>query len=91
MGLRQRVDDELQALGDGRDGPRLSVVRALAGAIKVREIELARPLEDVDVQAVASELVKQRSALADQLRGQGDAVAADLQAAEIRVLENYSA
>ncbi len=76
MSLRQRIDEDLKAASESGDGARLAGVRALASAVKVREIELTRPADDAEVQGIAARLVKERR----------EAAAPE---AEIKALESY--
>lgn len=72
-----------------RDQIRLGALRMLKAALRNREIERGRPLEDGEVRQVVSSQVKQRKDSIEQFIKGGRQDLADKEAAEIRVLEAY--
>lgn len=86
------MDDVSTAIADAmrkRDQIRLGALRMLKAALRNREIERARPLEDGEVRQVVSSLIKQRKDSIEQFIKGGRQDLAEKETAEIRVLEAY--
>ena len=60
MTLRERLDAGLKAAMKERDELRLSVIRMVRSAVKNREIEQKKEMQDEGITEVISSLVKQR-------------------------------
>jgi uncharacterized protein len=60
MTLRERMDTALKAAMKERDELRLSVIRMVRSAVKNREIEQKKEMQDEGITEVISSLVKQR-------------------------------
>ncbi|HEY6872161.1 MAG TPA: GatB/YqeY domain-containing protein [Geobacteraceae bacterium] len=60
MALRERLSEEMKEAMKARDDLRLSVIRMIRSAVKNRDIELKRELNDQEIVDVVSTLVKQR-------------------------------
>ncbi len=88
MLLQQITNDMKQAMKDG-DKLRLGAIRMFRAALKDKEIELGRPLEEEDVVAVAAKMIKQRRDAAGQYAeaGRDDLAAKELE--ETKVFEAY--
>jgi uncharacterized protein YqeY len=89
MSLRQKIEDDLKAAMKARQEARLSAIRLLKSAVKYREIELGKTLDDVEVIGVVNSLVKQRRDAAEQYRAGSRADAALKEEAEIAVLHEF--
>ncbi len=89
MALKDQLDADLKAAMRDKDAIKLSVVRMLKSAIKYREIELMKPLDDAGVQGVIASLVKQRRDSVEQFRAGNRADLADKEEAEIKVLQGW--
>jgi uncharacterized protein YqeY len=89
MSLRQKIEDDLKAAMKAREEARLSTLRLLKSAVKYREIELGKTLDDAEVVVVVNSLTKQRRDAADQFRAGGRPDAADKEEAEIVVLKEF--
>ncbi|MHB1844040.1 MAG: GatB/YqeY domain-containing protein [Deltaproteobacteria bacterium] len=93
MSLRQRIEDELKAAMKARvsggDALRLETCRLLKSAVKYREIELGKELDDGAVVQVAASLIKQRRDSAQQFRAGGKEEAAQKEEAEIGILQGF--
>jgi uncharacterized protein YqeY len=64
VALKDQLDADLQAAMRDDDAARLAVIRMLKSAIKYREIELSRPLDDAGVlQVISQEIVRHRDAV----------------------------
>src|ERR1700687_6160207 len=85
----QRLDDELKAAMRSRDQVKLDACRMLKSALKYKEIELGRPLEDPEMAGVVATLIKQRRDAAEQYRTGGRPDSASKEETEIGVLELF--
>ncbi len=98
MGGRQEVEDGLKTAMKAaasavagspeaaRAAVRLATFRMLKSAVKYREIELGRPLDDAGVAAVVGSLLRERREAADAFRGGGRPELAAKEEAEAAVL-----
>ena len=89
MALKERLDAELKTAMRDKDALKLSVVRMLKSAIKYREIEVMKPLDDAGVLAVVATEIKRRRDSVEQYRAGNRADLADKEEAEIVVLQAY--
>jgi len=72
-----------------KDQLRLGVLRMMKTAIKNKEIEKMKPLDDGEALAVLHTLVKQRKDSIDQFRKGGREELAQKEEAEIKIIEEY--
>jgi len=72
-----------------KDQLRLSVLRMMKSAIKNKEIEKMKPLDDGEALSVLNTLVKQRKDSVDQFRKGGREELAQKEESEIKVIEEY--
>ena len=89
MVLRERLSEEMKIAMKSRDDLRLSSIRMIRSAVKNREIELKKELEDQEVVEVIATLVKQRK---ESIRLFMEADRSDLVAkeeAELAVLHEF--
>jgi uncharacterized protein YqeY len=89
MALKDRLDQDLKAAMREKEPLRLGTIRMLKSAIKYREIELMKPLDDAGVLAVIATEVKRRRDSVEQYRAGNRADLADKEDAEIRILQGY--
>jgi len=89
MDIVQKVEQDLVAAMKGREELRLSVLRMMKSALKLKQVELTRPLEDPEILAVLRTLVKQRHESAEQFRKGGREELASKEEAEIKIVEEY--
>jgi uncharacterized protein YqeY len=89
MALKERLDADLKTAMREKDAVKLSVVRLLKSAIKYREIELAKALEDPEIQGVIASEIKRRRDSVEQYRAGNRSDLADREEAEIRVLQGW--
>jgi uncharacterized protein YqeY len=89
MALKETLDADLKTAMREKDAPRLSVIRMLKSAIKYREIEVMKPLDDAGVLAVIASEIKRRRDSVEQYRAGNRADLADKEEAEIHVLQTY--
>lgn len=89
MTLVEQVERDLMTAMKKQEALRLSVLRMMKSALKLKQVELGKPLEDEAARAVLRTLVKQRKEAAEMFREGGRAELADKEIAEIGILEAY--
>ena len=89
MALKEQLDAELKTAMREKDQVKLSTVRMLKSAIKYREIELMKPLDDAGVHAVIASEIKRRRDSVEQYRSGGRDDLAGQEEAEIAVLQGW--
>ena len=89
MALKDQLDADLKSAMKDKDQLKLSTVRMLKSAVKYREIELMKPLDDVGVQVVIASEVKRRRDSVEQYRNGGREDLAGKEEAEIAILQGY--
>ncbi|ELR64692.1 Transamidase GatB domain protein [Photobacterium marinum] len=89
MTLIERLKDEQKAAMKAKDKPRLGTIRLAMAAIKQREVDEKITLSDDDVLAVLTKMVKQRRDSVAQYESAGRQDLADVELAEIAVLEEF--
>ncbi len=89
MELQRRIDAALKEAIRARQESRLNALRLLLTAVKVKEKELKRPLEEAEMQQVISSQIKQRRDSADQYLLGGREDLAALEKEEIEVLQSF--
>jgi len=87
--LKERLDAELKVAMKERDQLKVSVVRMLKSAVKYREIELMKSLDDPEVEGVVASELKRRRDSVEQYRQGGREDLAAKEEAEIRILQEY--
>ncbi len=89
MSLVEQVDKEILTAMKAREGLRLSVLRMMKTALKHRQVEQGRALDDAQAHAVLRTLVKQRRESVEQFRKGGREDLASREESEIKILETY--
>ncbi|HEV3279146.1 MAG TPA: GatB/YqeY domain-containing protein [Terriglobia bacterium] len=89
MTIAEKVEQDLVAAMKARAELRLSVLRMTKSALKLKQVELTRPLEDSETLATLRSLVKQRHESAEQFRRGGREELAVKEEAEVKILEEY--
>jgi len=89
MALKDQLDLDLKSAMREKEALRLSVVRMLKSAIKYREIEVMKPLDDAGVQAVIASEIKRRRDSVEQYTAGNRKDLADKEEAEIGLLQAY--
>ena len=89
MALKDQLDADLKAAMKDKDQLKLSTVRMLKSAIKYREIELMKPLEDAGIHAVITSEVKRRRDAVEQYKAGNRPELAAKEDAEIAILQGY--
>jgi uncharacterized protein YqeY len=89
MALKDQLDADLKSAMRDKDVVKLSVVRMLKSAIKYREIELMKPLDDVGVlQVIASEIKRHKDSVEQYRAGNRQDLVAK-EEGEITVLQGW--
>ncbi|MEK7321860.1 MAG: GatB/YqeY domain-containing protein [Pseudomonadota bacterium] len=87
--LRQRLEEDMKSAMRAKDKERLGTIRLMLAAIKQREIDERITLDDAQIIAVLDKMTKQRRDSITQYEAAGRQDLADIEAAEIRVIQNY--
>ena len=89
MKLRDKINSDLTAAMKAKEAERLSVLRMIKAAVKNKEIEKIRDLEDTEVLQTLVSLIKQRRDSIEQYTKGGRPELAVKEAAEIKIIEEY--
>ena len=89
MTLQEKIQSHLADAMKSKDQLRLSVLRMMKTAVKNKEVEKMKPLEEGETIAVLNTLVKQRKDSAEQFRTGGREEMARKEEAEIKIIEEY--
>jgi uncharacterized protein len=89
MRLRDKISEDLTAAMKARETARLSVLRMMKTALKLKETDLRAELTDAQSMQVFSTLIKQRKDSVEQYTLGGRKDLADKEAAEIKIIEEY--
>jgi uncharacterized protein YqeY len=89
MPFIDRIQKDLTEAMKLKDELRLSVLRMVKSALKNKEIEKIRPLDDAESLQVLQTLVKQRKESVEQFSRGGRADLADKETREIAIIETY--
>ena len=89
MGYIERIQEDLTAAMKEKNELRLSVLRMVKAALKNKEVEKMRPLEDLESLQVLQTLVKQRRESVEQFIHGGRRDLADKESQEIKIIEEY--
>ncbi len=89
MAFIERIQKDLTQAMKMKDELRLSVLRMVKTALKNKEIEKIRPLEDAEALQVLQTLVKQRRESVEQFTQGGRKDLADKETKEIAIIESY--
>src|ERR1700682_6855240 len=89
MSFLDRIQQDLTVAMKAQDELRLSVLRMMKTALKNKEIEKIRPLDDAESLQVLQTLIKQRKESAEQFARGGRADLGDKETREIAFIEAY--
>jgi len=84
-----RIQNDLTTAMKQQDELRLSVLRMVKSALKHKEVEKMRPLDNMESLQVLQTLVKQRRESVDQFTRGGRKDLADKETKEIAIIEEY--
>ena len=89
MALIERLKEEQKIAMKAKDKPRLGTIRLALSAIKQREVDEQITLNDDDIVAILTKMVKQRRDSVAQYESASRQDLADVEKAEITVLEEF--
>jgi uncharacterized protein YqeY len=89
MTLKSQIYDDMKTAMKSGDKDRLKVVRLILAAIKQVEVDTRTELDDPAVLAILNKMVKQRRDSVSQFQDGNRNDLADIELAEIVVLEDY--
>jgi len=89
MTLKDRITDDMKAAMRARETARLGTIRLLLAAIKQREVDERKDLGDLEIVGVIDKMVKQRKDSIAQFEAGKRTDLADVERAEIAILEAY--
>lgn len=89
MPLIEKIQKDLTQAMMAKDELRLSVLRMVKSALKYKEVEKVRPLEDAEAIQVMQTLLKQRRESVEQFAKGGRQDLVDKETQEITILEAY--
>src|SRR5438046_9662564 len=89
MPIVEQIDKDLVGAMKAKEELRLSVLRMMKSALKLKQVELGKPVADAEALAVLRTLVKQRHESAEQFRKGGRDELADKEEAEVKIVESY--
>ena len=89
MTLQEKIQAHLAEAMRSKDSLRLSTLRMMKAAVQNKEIDKMKALEEGEVIAVFTTLVKQRKDSVEQFRKGGREELAQKEEAEIKIIEEY--
>ncbi|MFB2857561.1 GatB/YqeY domain-containing protein [Aeromonas allosaccharophila] len=89
MSLKDQLKDQQKLAMLAKDKARLGAIRLLMAEIKQREVDTRIELNDEDILAVVTKMVKQRRYSISQFEAAGRQDLADKESAEIVVLQEF--
>jgi uncharacterized protein YqeY len=89
MSLKVQITEDMKSAMKAGEKDRLKVVRLILAAIKQVEVDQRIELDDAAVLGVLEKMVKQRRDSVDQFQKGGRDDLAQIELAEITILENY--
>jgi len=89
MTISEQIQKDMVDAMRSRDELRLSTLRMVKSAIKLKEVDKRAPLDDKETQQILSMLIKQRRDSIEQFTKGGRQELADKEAEEIKMIEHY--
>jgi uncharacterized protein YqeY len=89
MTIQEKIQSDLAEAMRSKEALRLSVLRMMKSAVKNKEVDKMRPLEEAEVLSVLNTLVKQRKDSVEQFRKGGREELAVKEEAEIKIIGEY--
>ena len=89
MTLQEKIQSDLAEAMRSKAALRLSVLRMMKSAVKNKEVDKMRALEEAEVLSVLNTLVKQRKDSVEQFRKGGREELAQKEEAEVKIIEEY--
>jgi len=89
MTIQEKIQSDMAEAMRSKEALRLSVLRMMKSAVKNKEVDKMRPLEEAEALSVLNTLVKQRKDSVEQFRKGGREELATKEEAEIKIIEEY--
>lgn len=89
MGLKERFDADMTEAMRAKDALKLSVLRMIKTALRHKEVEKRRPLEESEILALLNTLIKQRQDSVEQFERGNRMDLADKERREIEIIRSY--
>ncbi len=89
MSLKTQINDDMKAAMRAREASRLSAIRLLLAAIKQREVDERKELDDEEIVGVVEKMIKQRRESISQYEKAARADLAEAEKFELGVLQAY--
>ena len=89
MTISEQIQKDMLDAMRSRDELRLSTLRMVKAAIKLKEVDKRATLDDKETQQILATLIKQRRDSIEQFTKGGRQELADKEAAEIKMIEHY--
>ena len=89
MSLKAQITEDMKTAMRAKDSVRLGTIRLLQAAMKQKEVDERVELDDAMVIAIVDKLIKQRKDSIAAYEGAGRQDLADVEKAEMQVLEVY--
>ena len=89
MTISEQIQKDMVDAMRSRDELRLSTLRMVKAAIKLKEVDKRAVLEDKETQQILATLIKQRRDSIEQFTKGGRQELADKEADEIKIIEHY--
>jgi uncharacterized protein len=89
MSIADQITKDMTAAMKARAADRLSTLRMVKSALKLKEVDKRAPLDDKETMQVLATLIKQRKDSIEQFTKGGRQELADKEAAEIVIIEAY--
>ena len=89
MSIKDRLREDMKTAMKEKDQITLSTTRMMISAIKNKEIEVGRELDEKEIAGVLAKAAKQRHESAKQYREAGREELAEQEEAEIKALDKY--
>ena len=89
MGLKDQINEDMKSALKARQSERLSAIRLLMAAIKQKEIDERKSMDDAAVVSVVERLIKQRRDSIEQFQAAGRTDLVEKESAELQLLKQY--
>lgn len=89
MSIKDTIQEDIKTAMKARDQERVSTIRFISAAIKQREVDERRELNDVEVLAILDKQAKQRRESIEQYEKNDRAELAEKEKAELAIIQTY--
>jgi uncharacterized protein YqeY len=89
MSLEERLTDEMKQAMKSSDKLRLSTIRMIRAAVKNKEIELRKKLDDEEIQRVIQGMMRKGEESVEQFQSGGRADLVEKEKKEIEILKSF--